>query len=102
MKKQVNHKSTKEITGGIFSDTKFLVQTENIVPPLKIPDRLKNLKIPLPIKTANMLINMTKTKKKKTKERLIVHYITKLNKSIKAIPEELVNVIFQFQINQNN
>ena len=49
-----------------------------------------------------MLINMTKTKKKKTKGRLMVQYITKLTKSIKAIPEELVNVIFQFQINQNN
>lgn len=49
-----------------------------------------------------MLINMKKEKEKKTKGRPIVHYITKLDKSIKAIPEELVNVIFQFQINQNN
>ena len=50
MKKQANHKNRREITGGIFSDTKFLVRNENIIPPPKIPDRLKNLKIPLPIK----------------------------------------------------
>lgn len=65
MKKQVNHKSTKEITGGIFSDTKFLVETENIIPPPKIPDRLKNLKIPLPIKNSKYVNQYEKRKREK-------------------------------------
>ena len=65
MKKQADRKNMKEITGGIFSDTKFLVQSENIIQPPKIPDRFKNLKIPLPIKSNKDTNQYEKIKKEK-------------------------------------